>query len=260
MPFWPSGPLWFLWVLLAFNLIFAALCRIIPRLRERLAALSAGAGAHPARFLAGLIALAALAYVPLALVYKPWNYVTFGPLAFQPSFVAPYAIFYLAGISVSANGFERGLLEPGGALMRRWSIWTGGAFAAFLAWIVPTALIVKGIGPSVPGLPIVADLGSVAASATISFAVTAVFLRFAAAPSPILGRISVKAYPIYLVHYLFIIWLQYLLLDTGLFAIVKATIVFVVSLAMSWATATLFGLMPIGARLLQGKRKLAGLR
>ncbi len=259
LPFWPSGPLWFLWVLFACNLTLAVVSGAIPRLRERLAALSAPAGAHPVRFLAGLIAVAALAYVPLSIAYKPWDWVSFGPLAFQPSFVAPYAIFYLAGVSVSAHGFDRGLLETNGALTRRWSIWLLGAFAAFLAWIIPTALIVKGAGASVPGLKIVADLGSVFASATISFAVIALFLRFKTAPSQILGRISVNAYPIYLIHYLFIIWLQYLLLDTGLFAIIKAAIVFAGALLMSWASAALLCSVPIGARLMQGKRELAGL-
>lgn len=259
LSFWPSGPLWFLWVLFACNLTLVAFCAAIPRLREHLAALSANAGVRPVHFLAGLVAVATLAYVPLSTVYKPWDWVTFGPFAFQPSFLAPYAIFYLAGVSVSAHGFDRGLLETDGPLARRWPVWLIGAFAAFLMWIIPTALIIK-TGASVPGLQIVADVGSVLAAATISFAVIALFLRFATAPSPILGRISVNAYPIYFIHYLFIIWLQYLLLDTGLFAVIKAALVFAGTLLMSWASAALLCSVPIGARLMRGKRELAGLR
>jgi peptidoglycan/LPS O-acetylase OafA/YrhL len=258
LPFWPSGPLWFLWVLFACNLIVAGLHAAIPQLREHLATLSAHAGVRPVRFFAGLIAVAAIGYVPISTIYKPWDYLTFGPFAFQPSFVASYAMFYLAGVSVSAHGFDRGLLATDGRLTRRWSIWLIGAFAAFLAWIIPTALIVK--GALVPGLQIVADLGSVLASATIAFAVIALFLRFATAPSPILGRISVNAYAIYLVHYLFIIWLQYLLLDTDLYAVIKAALVFAGTVLMSWASAALLCRMPLGARLMRGKRELAGLR
>lgn len=260
LPFWPSGPLWFLSVLFACNLVFAALAAAVPGSRERLAALSAGAGARPMRFLAGLIALTALAYVPLSMIYKPWDWVTYGPFAFQPSFIVPYAIFYLAGICVSAHGFDRGLLEADGLLARRWPIWLVGAFAAFLAWIIPTALIVQQVAAWMPGLQIVADLGSVLASATISFAVTALFLRFVAAPSPILGLISVNAYPIYLMHYPFIIWLQYLLLGADLLAFVKAALVFAGTLLMSWAVAALLSNLPFGAQLIQGKRELPGLR
>jgi len=258
LPFWPNGPLWFLSVLFGCNLILIVLCATIPRLRERLAALSANAGAHPVRFLVGLVAITALAYVPLSMLYKPWDWVRFGPLAFQPSFVAPYVIFFLAGVSVSANGFERGLPETDGALMRSWSVWLLGAFVAFLAWIIPTALIVK--EAHVPGLQIIANFGSIVASATISFALIALFLRFAVTPSPILGRISVNAYTIYLIHYLFIIWLQYLLLGTALFALIKAVLVLAGTLLMSWIIAALLGRLPIGVRLIQGKSELAGLR
>jgi peptidoglycan/LPS O-acetylase OafA/YrhL len=254
LPFWPSGPLWFLWVLLACNLVLIAISIAVPRLRESLAVLSSNAGAHPERFLAGVFAAAVLVYLPLSMIYKPWDWVTIGPLAFQPSFVAPYAVFYLAGVSVSAHGYERGLLERDGALTRYWLNWFVVALVAFLIWIIPTALIVKEAGAYVPGLQIVADLGSVLASATISFAVIALFLKFAAAPMPMLGRISMNAYPIYLVHYLFIIWIQYLLLDADLFAVIKAAIVFAGTLLMSWAGAALLCSIPIGAWLMQGKR------
>jgi peptidoglycan/LPS O-acetylase OafA/YrhL len=258
LPFWPSGPLWFLWVLLICNLVFVAASSAVPRLRLGLAALSADAGAHPVRFAAGLFVMAALAYLPLSMVYKPWDWVTFGPLAFQPSFVAPYAVFYLAGVSLSAHGYERGLLQPDGSLARRWLLWSVIAMAAFLVWIIPTALIVKNIEPSVAGLQLLADLGSVLASATISLALVAIFLNFATAPRPMLGRISANAYPIYLVHYLFIIWIQYLLLDANLPAVTKAAVVFAGTLLLSWASAVLLGGIPVAARLMLEKRGRAG--
>lgn len=260
LPFWPSGPLWFLWVLLACNLALIAISLAVPHLRESLAALSAKAGAHPVRFLTGLFAVAALIYLPLSMIYKPWDWLTIGPLALQPSFVAPYTVFYLAGVSVSAHGCERGLLEREGALTRRWSIWLIAAVVAFLIWIIPTALIVKEPGASMPGLQIVADIGAVLASVTISFAVIALFMKFAAAPMPMLGRISVNAYPIYLIHYLFIIWIQYLLLGTDLFALIKAALVFVGTLLISWASAIMLCSIPMSSRLIRGKQREPGLR
>src|SRR6516162_8854374 len=63
LPFWPSGPLWFLSVLFGCNLILVVLCATIPRLPERLAALSAKASVHPVQFLVCLVAIAALAYL-----------------------------------------------------------------------------------------------------------------------------------------------------------------------------------------------------
>jgi surface polysaccharide O-acyltransferase-like enzyme len=50
--------------------------------------------------------------------------------------------------------------------------------------------------------------------------------RFAARRWPVIDSLSENAYGIYLVHYLFITWLQYLLLRVASFALAKAMIVF----------------------------------
>src|SRR6266581_7499966 len=50
LPFWPSGPMWFLWFLLLFNVAAAALFWLAPRAGEALGRLSEGAGTHPGRF------------------------------------------------------------------------------------------------------------------------------------------------------------------------------------------------------------------
>ena len=52
----------------------------------------------------------------------------------------------------------------------------------------------------------------------------------------------------YMVHYVFAVWLQYALLDAGLFAIGKAAIVFGGTLFMSWAiSAAMGGALPVSA-------------
>jgi surface polysaccharide O-acyltransferase-like enzyme len=52
-----------------------------------------------------------------------------------------------------------------------------------------------------------------------------------------LDSLSQNAYGIYLVHYVFVVWLQYALLDASLDAFGKVAIVFVAALALSWATS-----------------------
>jgi surface polysaccharide O-acyltransferase-like enzyme len=83
----------------------------------------------------------------------------------------------------------------------------------------------------------------------------AVFLHFAAARRPLLDSLSAHAYGIYFVHYAFVIWLQYVLLGVPLFAIAKAAIVFTGALMLSWATAAAVCRIPIGARVMGGKRR-----
>src|SRR5438477_505283 len=81
LPFWPSGPMWFLWVLLLFNIAAAALFWLAPRAGESLGRLAAKAGEHPGRAFIAFVAVSALAYLPLSAVFAPWVWVQFGPFA-----------------------------------------------------------------------------------------------------------------------------------------------------------------------------------
>src|SRR6202040_1708804 len=114
LPFWPSGPMWFLWFLLALNMAAAAMYRLAPRSGEFLARLSANGAADPGRFFVVLASVSALAYVPLARIFTPWEWVDFGPFGFQPGMAPQYVIYFLTGVAVGAYGLERGLPSPGG--------------------------------------------------------------------------------------------------------------------------------------------------
>jgi glucan biosynthesis protein C len=256
LPFWPSGPLWFLWQLLALDIVAAALFRLAPRSGEFLGRLSGSAGDFPARYFVALVAISALAYVPLAIAFKPWEWLQFGPFALQPSFALHYVIYFFAGLGVGAYGIERGLLGSAGMLARRWPMWVAGAFGGFLLWIIPSALIVQGWDAAVPGLEIIADFGLVLSCAGISFGLAAVFVRFATVRWPGFDSLSDHAYGIYLVHYVFVIWLQYILLGFALLAIAKAAIVFGATLILSWVTAAAVCRVPIGARVLGADRRV----
>jgi peptidoglycan/LPS O-acetylase OafA/YrhL len=253
LPFWPTGPIWFLWCLLVLNLAAAALFRLAPGAGELLTRLSAAAAAHPGQFFITLMAVSALAYVPLAAVFAPWQWAQVGPFAFQPSFAPQYVIYFFAGLCIGACGLERGLLAADGALARRWARWLAASPAAFVLWIIPTALMVTRPGETLPGLQLVADLGFVLCAATSCLGLSAVFLRFAAVPAPLFASLSEHAYGIYLVHYVFVIWLQYLLLGVALFAVAKAAIVFAGTLILSWSVTAAMCRLSIGARLIGGK-------
>jgi hypothetical protein len=73
------------------------------------------------------------------------------------------------------------------------------------------------------------------------FCFIAVSLRFATGQSALCNSLSDNAYRIYVVHFVFVIWLQYLLLGASLPAIVKGTAVFVGTLALSWGVAAALG-------------------
>ena len=71
------------------------------------------------------------------------------------------------------------------------------------------------------------------ACASSCFFFVALFLRFGQHRSRWYDSLSENAYGIYLVHYPFVVWLQYALLNVTLFAFAKAAIVFGITLVMS---------------------------
>jgi glucans biosynthesis protein C len=247
LPFWPSGPPWFLWQLLVLNIVAAGVHRLAPGWKTLLGKM-ASLGAHPIRFFAGLVTASALAYVPLAIVFTPLQWLQLGPFGLQVSRPLHYAVYFFAGLGIGIYGMERGLLASDGLLARHWAIWLGAALSAFLLWIAPTALVFDLRDAAPLGLQISADLGFVLSCASSFLFIIAVFLHFASTRSRVLDSLSRNAYGIYLVHYLFVVWLQYALLNAPLSAFAKAAIVFGVTLVLSWATSAALRRVPLRGR------------
>ncbi len=236
LPFWPCGPQWFLWQLIAMNLIVGGLHALNPRWGERLAALASHARERPLHFLGGLMVLSAVTYVPMALIYTPWDWTHFGPVAFQICRPLHYSVFFFAGMSIGAYGLERGILATDGPLARHAPAWIAGAVAGFIAWIVPTSFT-YGDDPAPLWLQAVAGLGFVLACASGCFAAVATFLRWGRTPRRFLDSLSANAYGMYLNHYVFVVWLQFALLGAPLPGAIKALAVFGATLAISWPLA-----------------------
>jgi hypothetical protein len=246
LPFWPCGPMWFLWLLLVGDFGTTALHRFAPGLGNYLIRLSSAAEAHPARFFAGFGFVSILAYVPLALLFTPSAWFQLGPFAFQLSRPLHYALYFFAGVGLGAGGVERGLLADDGPLVRRWVAWVIAALVSLCAWMGLTGLTMD--SSSAPlGLRILAELSFVLACFSSCFAVLAVVLRFAARRLPSLAGLRDSAYGMYLVHYLFVVWLQFALLGIALPAIIKGAVVFGCTLLLSrWTVAALRRLPSVG--------------
>jgi hypothetical protein len=249
LPFWPSGPPWFLWQLLVLNAAAVGVYAFAPQWGDVLGRLAAIGGERPSRFFAGLVIASAIAYVPLAIAFTPWEWVERGPFSLQLCRPLHYAVYFFAGLGVGAYGIEKGLLAADGELARRWGAWLAAAFATFLLWMGATALTFG--RDAVPlWLQVIADLGFVLCCASSCLCFAAIFLRFARSRSRMLDSLSRSAYDMYLIHYLFVVWLQYALLNAPLFAPAKAIIVFGVTVILSWGTTTALRRVPIGTRLL----------
>ena len=234
---WPSGPLWFIWVLMVFDLAASVLYRISPHLLDPINRISLRAFARPADFFVFLVLVTATVYVPLLVYYGPSYWFQLGPFDVQASRVLLYAAYFYIGAGVGAAHLDRGLLSPDGQLAKsRWG------------WIVVTLIsycllwVLIGIRREVLGNVAVlpqwhkALYGFVFAcfSAAILFAILAYFLRFKRSGASVLDPMQPNAYGIFLVHYPIVLWLQYWLFNFDIPAIAKALIAFLLTIALSW--------------------------
>jgi surface polysaccharide O-acyltransferase-like enzyme len=251
LPFWSNGPLWFLWQLLALNVIVAGLHWLAPNAIESLGRWSAPA--HFARYFIVLLAVSALAYVPLAVAFTPWTWSDSGFLSVQLCRPLLYAVYFFAGVGIGAAGIERGIVSADGILARHWARWLAAALATLFLWMGLTGLTMN--GPAPIAVEIAADFGFVLACATGCFFLIAISLHFATQHSRLLDSLAANAYGLYLVHYNFVVCLQYALLGAALFAVIKAAIVFGGTLVLSWIAVLAVQRIPFGAQLIGAPRR-----
>ena len=236
---WPAGPAWFLWVLMVFACAAAVMHPLLRRAYLPLGRL----GERPFLFFTTLLALSAIAYLPMAAAFTGFHWAAFGPFFVQTSRILLYAVYFFVGIGLGAYGRESGLFSRENTLARRWPLW---AFAALLAFAVNLIAFVAGVlptlakgGPS-PGVAAVSNFAFVLSCAASSFAFMAAFVRFARRPNRVVDSLSANAFGIYLLHYACVSWLQWLLLPASLSGPVKGTLVFVGAVLLSWGLSAAF--------------------
>jgi len=250
LPFWPNGPMWFLWQLLTLTAVAAALHRFAPHWVTMLGRFSSSAGTTPVRYFSFLVAASIVAYVPLAIAFTPFSWGEHGPFALQFSRPLLYGVFYLAGLGVGACGLGRGLLAVDGMLARRWAVWLAGALGSVMLWMGLTAWAMSYPVSAPLGLQIAVDSSFALACASGCFGVLASCLRFGTARSAVFDNLANNAFGIYLLHYGFVVWLQYALLGTALFALAKGMLVLAGALILAWATTAALRCVPFGSPLI----------
>jgi len=247
---WPSGPVWFIWVLLAFDMVAAVVYRTLPRHVEANGRRWLTSLKRPGFLLWTLTIASIIVYVPADLYFGVARWFTLGPFAIQANRILLYLLYFFAGVGIGSVRRELGLLTGDGELARRWPVWL---MAAVVTYSCIVALVVVKheliADPSDPPLwwNFVYAIAFACFSAAQTVNLLALFLHFDSDWS-ILDPLRESSYGIFLIHYVPLLWLQYGLFLFGielapipqLTAIIKAVIVFVVTLALSWtATAAL---------------------
>jgi hypothetical protein len=250
---WPSGPIWFLWVLFGFDLVACLLYRMSPNLLEPINRLSLNGRVRPGEFFLVMFAVTAALYVPGRIHFGAGSWFEFGPFSVQHGRVLLYASYFFFGAGIGVLQIDRGLLAADGEMAKRTWNWV---LLALVPYCLMWGLIY--IKREILGNPVrlpewyESDYGFCFAifSMAIMFLILAYFLRFKNAGSSLLDLMQADAFGIFLVHYPIALWLQYWLFDYDLPAIVKAAVGFVLTLAFSWALTRALRKIPGAKRVL----------
>ena len=240
---WPGGPAWFLWVLLTFDAVSALLFSKRPAWASALGRFTERLSGRPLVAGLALVATSAVVYIPLTLLFTANSWTTFGPFAFQTSRILHYFVYFLFGVALGIAGVDRGLLAPGGRLASAWWVASGAAVVIFalLKMLIPFART-HGNSALLAG-------GFVVSCAFSSFACLAVFVRFMQVRRPFWDSLARNSFGIYLLHYMFVSWLQYAMLPATVPGFAKFFIVFVGALVLSWISMTTLRRIPAIARI-----------
>jgi surface polysaccharide O-acyltransferase-like enzyme len=250
---WPSGSAWFLWVLLALGAIAALLWAAAPRVIEALGQLIYARRGRPMTAFVAFVMFPIIVYLPMHLIFGDSSWLEPGhyPFPIQTSRILLYAGYFFTGVGMGAVSSRTGMLAENGALAKRWTVWLAFAFTFYGAILLLVYAHHNWLADfNSPPLWWRTAYGLAFAmfSAAMTFAVPAVFLRFARSSLWLLDAMRPSAYGIYLLHFIFLIWLQYVVYDPAFPAFVKFAIVFTGTLSMSWALTVLLRKIPVVAR------------
>jgi peptidoglycan/LPS O-acetylase OafA/YrhL len=250
---WPSGPAWFLWVLLAFDAIAAGIWFAAPRALDGLGRAIYALRYRPGVAFAAFCVFSIAVYLPLRLIYgdAAWFEPGHFPLPIQTSRILLYSGYFFVGVGIGATDLSAGLFAQNGELASRWKIWLGIAavfYGAILCLVYAHHNLIANFNAPPLSWRVAYGLAFALFSAAMAFAEPAFFLRFAKSPWRLLDAMRPSAYGIFLVHYVFIIWLQYAVYAPPLPAFVKFAIVFIGTLSLSWGLVILLRKIPVVAR------------
>jgi hypothetical protein len=225
----------------------------LPGWVETIGKLSLESYGRPALFFWALLIASIVVYVPSVLYFSASRWFELGPVAVQASRVLLYLLYFFAGCGVGAASLDRGLLASDGEMARRWPVWLAATIVSY-GCIVALVYIKHAVLPDVNHQPfwweLAYALAFVSYGAAQTFNIIALFLRFDNDGKSILDPLRDSAYGIYLIHYVPVLWLQYLLFGMSfgpfdqLTAIIKAIIVLVLTLALSWAATVALRKIP----------------
>jgi len=248
---WIPGPAWFLWVLLAFSIVVIPLAQWFSGLLAALHRFSVRQG-EGCQAVVVMIFLSLLVCVFASLIRpspSASGWISLGgPLWIQVNRAGLYFLFFLMGAVIGQRGLSQAKIFGPESFVSRSYVWLLAlALGLFILKVRLSGSPEEGWRAW--GGQTMRDTVSSGLFAMIcvltSLGLIGFFRRFMNHPSRLMDFFSVNAFLIYLVHYPFVIWIQYFLLpQTAWSSWAKFCIVFAGALLASALTALLARRLP----------------
>jgi hypothetical protein len=206
---WPSGQSWFLWVLLVFDVVAAAIWTMAPKILSAFGQLIFALRDRPMMAFVAFMIVSVVSYLPLDLVFgsgawfEPGHY----PFPIQTSRILLYPAYFLTGVGIGVISLRVGILAEDGELAKRWPTWLALA-VLFLGLILLLVYahhnwIENFSNPALWWRTSYATMFAMF-SAAMAFTVASTSLRLSRSSLWLLDAMQPSAYGIFLFHYMFI--------------------------------------------------------
>lgn len=252
---WPSGPAWFLWVLLAFDILAVAIWSMGRKILVGFGRAIAALRERPATAFGAFLILSTVSYVPMRLAvgdgawFEPGHY----PLPIQTSRILLYPAYFFTGVGIGMVSLRVGVFSETGGVVKRWPFWL--AFAVLFYGVILLLVFahhnwVDSVSNPPLAWKVAYGLAFASFSAAMAFTVLTISVRLTHSSLRLLDVMQPSAYGIFLVHYIFVVWLQYVVYDPAWPAGVKAAVVFAGTLGGSWLVTIWLRKIPFIARMI----------
>lgn len=239
---WPVGPPWFIWVLFLFNVLLVFINPFIQKYKPGIIRLFTGFQNKPFKFFSFFLSITWVLYVPLAYEVGAGTWTGIGPFDFQLSRILLYFGYFILGAIIGNTNFNNTIFSQSSIVVKKWWLWVLLAIAAYIVLIMSTVSLKKLVEQH--------QLKAFTAwmiyytiyvsSCTIScFAFITAFRRWVTTKKNWWSSLAGNAYLIYLIHFVFVTWTQFLLLSYNIPAFIKFLITFVIAITFSWAVSSL---------------------
>jgi glucans biosynthesis protein C len=244
---WPSGPPWFVWILFLFNLVFGWVYMLYKLAGKWTSPALTLLSNRPGWFFLALFIVTWLLHTPLAYHAGPGTWVGMGPFDFQLSRIALYFGYFSVGILIGQAGVNR-VFSSAAGLVKNWKLWAVMALTVYATLVIASGRLTYAVEHQMMeefhAWMIYYTL--FAASCTLSsIAFLTGFKRLIHSESTWMRSLSDNAYMIYLIHYIFVIWAQFILLPVDLPAWVKFLLTFTAGVLLSWGVSSSLRRIPV---------------